>query len=145
MHWVTPGYLCLFGYFLGQVMPFRTNTMGGTLKGPISKDSVASAQFFCLSSYITVSSLQPSSGELSKMQMFIRLLKRNLNLCHPRQACEKLHLALHLLLLMILQPQDLPPLLPPLVSNSSCRFTWCQPLVASHCTVPLYFLKILYN
>ena len=47
----------------------------------------------------------------------------------------------HLLLLTILQLYHLPPPLPPPVSNSSCLFTWCQPLDASCCTVPLYFSR----
>ena len=47
----------VFGYFLDQVMPLRTNTMGGTPKGPIAKELVASVQFFCLSLYITASPL----------------------------------------------------------------------------------------
>ena len=42
--------------------------------------------------------------------------------------------ALHLLLLMILQLYQLPPLLPPSVSNSSCLFTPCQSLCARCCT-----------
>ena len=56
------------------------------------------------------------------------------------QAWMKLQLALHLLLLMILQLYRLPPPLPPPVSNSSCLFTWCQSLCASHCNV-LYFSR----
>ena len=47
----------VFDYFLDQVLPLRTNTMGGTPKGPISKELVASVQFFCLSLYITASPL----------------------------------------------------------------------------------------
>ena len=76
---------------------------------------------------------------------------RNQNLCHQRQVWVKLQLALHLLLLTILQIYHLPPLLPPAISNSSCLFTRCQPLDASCCTVLLYFpryctikLKMLY-
>ena len=53
---------------------------------------------------------------------------KNQNLCHQYQAWVKLQLALHLLLLTILQFYHLPP---PPVSNSSCLFTPCQPLYAS--------------
>ena len=60
---------------------------------------------------------------------------------HQRQVWVKLQLALHLLLLMILQLCHLPPPLPPPVSNSSCLFTQCQPLYASCCTVLLYFSR----
>ena len=49
-----------------------------------------------------------------------------------------LPLALHLLLLTILQFCHLPPPLPPPVSSSSCLFTHCQPLNASCCIVLLY-------
>ena len=52
-----------------------------------------------------------------------------------------LKLALHLLLLTILQVHHLPPPLPPPVSNSSCLFTWHQPLDASCCSSLLYFSK----
>ena len=69
---------------------------------------------------------------------------RNQNLCHQRQKWVKWQLALHLLLLMILQLYHLPPPLPPPVSNSSCLFTWCQPLYAQllYCTTVLF--KVLY-
>ena len=53
----------------------------------------------------------------------------------------KLQLALHLLLLTILQLYYLPPPPSPPVSNSSCLFTRCQPLYASCCTVLLYFSR----
>ena len=53
----------------------------------------------------------------------------------------KLQLALHLLLLTILQLYHLPPLLPPPVSNSSCAFTQCQPLYADCSDVLLYFSR----
>ena len=66
---------------------------------------------------------------------------RNQNLCHQRQAWVELQLALHLLLLMILQLYHLWPLPPPRVSNTSCLFTRCQPLYASCCTVLLYFSR----
>ena len=62
---------------------------------------------------------------------------RNQNLSHQHQAWV-MQLVLRLLLLMILQ---LHHLLPPLVSNSSCPFTWCQPLYVSCCTVALYFSR----
>ena len=57
------------------------------------------------------------------------------------QVWVKLQLSLHLLLLLILQLYHLPPLLSPPVSNSSCLFTWCQPLYASCCTVLLYLTR----
>ena len=57
------------------------------------------------------------------------------------QAWVRLQLALHLLLLMVLQLYHLPPPSPPPVSNSSCLFTRCQPLYASCCTVLLYFSR----
>ena len=56
------------------------------------------------------------------------------SLCPQCQEWVKLQLALHLLLLMILQLYQLPPLLPPSVSNSSCLFTPCQSLCARCCT-----------
>ena len=61
-------------------------------------------------------------------------------MCHECQAWVKLQLALHLLLLTILQLWHLPLCLPPPASNS-CLFTWCQPLYASCCTVLLYFSR----
>ena len=63
---------------------------------------------------------------------------RNQNLCHQYQAWVKLQLALHLLLLTILQFYHLPP---PPVSNSSCLFTCCQPPYVSCYTVLLYFSR----
>ena len=60
---------------------------------------------------------------------------------HQWQAWVKLQLALRLLLLTIVQLYHLPPPLPPPVSNSSCLFTWCQPLYASCCTLLLYFSR----
>ena len=63
---------------------------------------------------------------------------KNQNLCHQYQAWVKLQLALHLLLLTILQFYHLPP---PPVSNSSCLFTCCQPLYVSCYTVLLYFSR----
>ena len=66
---------------------------------------------------------------------------RNQNLCHQYQTSVKFQLALHLLLLMILQLHHLPPLLPPPDSNSSFLSTRCQPLYASSCTVLLYFSR----
>ena len=50
----------------------------------------------------------------------------------------KFPLALHLLLLTILQLYHLPP---PPTSNSSCLFARCQPLYASCRTVLLYFTR----
>ena len=47
-----------------------------------------------------------------------------------------------LLLMSILQIYHLPPPLPPPVSNSSCLFTWCQPLYASCCSTILF--KVLF-
>ena len=50
---------------------------------------------------------------------------------------------------MVLQLYHLPPPLLPPVSNSSCFFTWSQPLYAICCTVLLYFSRhctvVLYN
>ena len=56
-------------------------------------------------------------------------------LCHQGQAWMKSQLTLCLLLLMTLQLYHLAPPIPPPVSNSSCLFTWCQPLYASYYTV----------
>ena len=53
----------------------------------------------------------------------------------------KLQLALHLLLLTILQLYHLPPPLPPPVSNTSCLFIRCQSLYASCCIGLLYFAR----
>ena len=66
---------------------------------------------------------------------------RNQNLCHQHQVWVTLQLALQLLVLMTLQLYHLPPPLSPPISNSSCLFTWCQPLDASCCTVLLYFSR----
>ena len=63
---------------------------------------------------------------------------------HQCCAWVKLQLALHLLLLTILQLNHLPPLLPPTVCNSSCLFTQCPPQYASCCTVTTVFFKVLY-
>ena len=66
---------------------------------------------------------------------------RNQNLCYQGQEWVKLQLALHLLWMTILQLYHLPPPVPASVSNSSCLFTWCQPLYASCYTV---LFKVLY-
>ena len=58
---------------------------------------------------------------------------------HQHQWWVKLQLALHILLLTILQLYRLSPPLPTPVSNSSCLFTRCQPLYASCWTILLYF------
>ena len=50
-----------------------------------------------------------------------------------------MQLALHILLLTILQLYHLSPPLPTSVSNSSCLFTLCQPLYVSYWTILLYF------
>ena len=74
-----------------------------------------------------------------KLQTF-----KDANVCSHVQSHKewvKLQLALHLLLLMILQLYHLPPPLPPPASNSSCLFTRCQPLYASCYTVLLYFSR----
>ena len=72
---------------------------------------------------------------------------------HQCQAWVESQLALHLLLLIILQLSHLPSPLPSLVSNSSCLFTGCQSLYDSCCSVPLssqgtvpkdWALKVLY-
>ena len=66
------------------------------------------------------------------------------SLFQAQDAWVKLQFALCLLLLTILaELYHLPPPLPPPVSNSSCLFTRCQPLVlyASCCTVLLYFSR----
>ena len=66
---------------------------------------------------------------------------RDQNLCHPRQARVKLKLVLCLLLLTILRLYHISPLLFPPVSNSSCLFTWCQPMCANWCTSVVYFSR----
>ena len=66
---------------------------------------------------------------------------RNQNPCHQHQVWVTLQLALQLLVLMTLQLYHLPPPFSPPISNSSCLFTWCQPLDASCCIVPLYFSR----
>ena len=53
----------------------------------------------------------------------------------------KLKLGLYLLLLIILQLCYLPSVLPPPVNNSSCLFTWWQPMYISCYTILLYFLR----
>ena len=63
------------------------------------------------------------------------------NLCHQRQVWMTSQLALFLLLLTTLQLYHHPPPLPPPVSNSSCLFTRCQPLLL-YC-IPV-LLKVLY-
>ena len=64
--------------------------------------------------------------------------------CHDvvPSASGQLQLVLCLLLLTILQLYHIPPPLPPLVSDSSCLFTQCQPPYASCCTIVL--IKVLY-
>ena len=54
----------------------------------------------------------------------------------------KVKLALHLLLLVILQPYHLSPPLPPPVNDSSCLFTWCQTQYASCCTVLFSYCEV---
>ena len=77
-------------------------------------------------------------------------LARNQTLCHQCQMWVNLQFALLLILLMILQLYHLlPPLAPP-VSNSSCLFTWCQPLYVSCCVVVvavslLSFVRFFFN
>ena len=63
---------------------------------------------------------------------------RSQNLCLQHQAWVKFLLAFSLLLLMILQLCHLALLLPLPVNNSSCLFTWCQPLYASYYTLLFY-------
>ena len=63
---------------------------------------------------------------------------RSQNLCHQCQASVKLQLALHLLLVIILQFYNLAPPLPSSLSNSSCLFTHCGLLCDIYCTVPLW-------
>ena len=75
---------------------------------------------------------EPSSCELSKMQMCVHM---------SSHVSPIMQLALCLLLLMILQLYHLPPPLPPSVSNSCCLFTQYQPLCASCCTVLLSFSR----
>jgi len=58
-----------------------------------------------------------------------------------RQVWVKTQLALHNLLLTILQLCPLPPPLPLPVSHPSCLFTWCQPLYASCFTVLLLYFS----
>ena len=72
-----------------------------------------------------------SSCELSKMQTCIpsTLGMSEIAACPPSPIAEDLQL------------YHLPALHPPPVRNSSCLFTWCQPLYASCCTVPLYFSR----
>ena len=88
----------------------------------------------------------PSGSTVSPLHTNLQVanFQRFEHVFHHHQAWVKLQLALHLLLLRILQLYPLPPPLPPPVSNSSCLFTWCQPLYASCCTVLLYssFYKI---
>ena len=60
---------------------------------------------------------------------------------HRQQEWVKLQLALHLLLLRIIQFYHFPPPLPPPGSNSSCLFTGSQSLCANYCIVLLYFFK----
>ena len=67
---------------------------------------------------------------------------RDQSLCHQGRVWVKLQLALHLLLLTVLQLYHLPPPLPPPVSNSSCPFTPCQPPHAS-CGTAGIFLQLV--
>ena len=60
---------------------------------------------------------------------------------HRHQVWVNWQLALHFLLLTILQLHHLSAPLPPLVSNSSCLVTRCQPLCATCCTGLLYFSR----
>ena len=66
---------------------------------------------------------------------------KNQNLCQQCQVWVERRLAHRLLLVMTLQLYHLLPLLHPPVSNSSCLFTWCQPLYAGCCTGPLSFSR----
>ena len=66
---------------------------------------------------------------------------RNQNRCHGCQTGVRSQLALHLLLLIVLQLHHISPPLPPPVGYSSWLFIWCQPLYASYCTVLLYFSR----
>ena len=101
--------------------------------------------------------LGPSTVSPLHSNLQVVNIQRSPSVFHQCQAWVKLQLALHLLLLMILQLYHLPPLLPPPVSNSSCAFTQCQPLYADcsdvllsfsrHCTVRLkmfYFLSLFF-
>ena len=139
---MTPAYLCLFGYFLGQVMPLKTNTMGGTLKGPISKDSVASVQFFCLSLYITVSSLH------------MNLQVVNYQRCKRSSGYRKetWTSAIHIRHVWNCTFPSISYCWWSFSSRISHLFSLLRSVTflagsldASDCTVPLYFIKILYN
>ena len=75
---------------------------------------------------------EPSSCELSKMQMCVHM---------SSHVSPIMQLALCLLLLMILQLYHLPPPLPSPLINSSFLFTRYQSLYASCCTV---LFRVLY-
>ena len=81
------------------------------------------------------------TGNPLHMNLQVVNFQRCEHVFHRCQVWVKLQLAIHLLLLMILQLYHLPPLLCPPVSNSSCLFTRCQPLCASCCTGLLYFSR----
>ena len=87
---------------------------------------------------------EPQTGEkvqLSPLHMKLQVtyFQRCEHTSHQRLAWVTPQLNLCFLLLMILQLYHLPPPLPPLVNNSSCLFTWWEPLCASCCTVLIHF------
>ena len=107
----------------------------------VSPESVYSWNHWCLlDAWFSCNSKRPVYWSFN-LQIFKDALKCRFQ---QHQMWVKLQLALCFLLPTILQLYHLPPPLPPPVGNSSCLFTWCQPLYASCCTVLLYFSKIQY-
>ena len=115
------------------------------LKDHQQQEMEGKLQFYSHLTLIVSSCIHAAADDIEISPLHTNLHIVNFQRCkrvfHQCQVWVKLQLALHLLLLMILQLYHLPPPLPPPVSNSSCLFTGCQPLDAS-CTTVLF--KVLY-
>ena len=107
---------------------------GGDSRGLLEIKIGCSGEDLCLRDMFEKNSLRNTTAIALHTNLQVGTFQQCERMFHQHQAWVKLQLALHLLLLMLLQLYHLPPPLAPLVSNCSCLFTQCQSLYASCCT-----------